>query len=180
MLTPHIFGAVYSTSAVSVYSFSLVRFWPGENNLNATDCFLGKEPRKLHHGLLTTSDWNPICFCLLHHKISTHVRFSNELTSPCEFQIVFGLLGIDSNLQEPNRKKTKPIKVSPVVYRPTKNCFISTVTLAWMPDELSPAHNIFGREVRSGIAPLGKNYAGAEADRTNQIVQGGLYTMMDR
>ena len=30
--------------------------------------------------------------------------------------------------------------------------------VAWMPDELSPAHNIFGREVRSGVAPLGRNY----------------------
>ena len=28
-----------------------------------------------------------------------------------------------------------------------------------MPDELSPTHNIWGREVRSGIAPLGRNYA---------------------
>ena len=25
-----------------------------------------------------------------------------------------------------------------------------------MPDECSPAHNIWGREVRSGIAPLGE------------------------
>ena len=31
--------------------------------------------------------------------------------------------------------------------------------VAWMPDELSPAHNILGREVRSGIALLGRNYA---------------------
>ena len=46
--------------------------------------------------------------------------------------------------------------------------------LAWMPDELSPAHNIFGREVRSGIAPLGKNYDGAKADQTNQIVRAGF------
>ena len=46
--------------------------------------------------------------------------------------------------------------------------------VAWQPDELSPAHNIFGWEVRSGIAPLGKNYAGAEADRTNQIVRAGF------
>ena len=30
--------------------------------------------------------------------------------------------------------------------------------LAWMPDELSPTHNILGREFRSGIAPLGRNY----------------------
>ena len=45
-------------------------------------------------------------------------------------------------------------------------------TLAWMPDELSPAHNIFGREVWSGIAPLGKNYA--EADQTNEIVRVGF------
>ena len=41
-----------------------------------------------------------------------------------------------------------------------------------MPDELSPAHNIWGREVRSGIAPLGRNYARTEAVRTNQIVRG--------
>ena len=32
------------------------------------------------------------------------------------------------------------------------------IYLAWMPDELSPAHTILGREVRSGIAPLGRNY----------------------
>ena len=43
-----------------------------------------------------------------------------------------------------------------------------------MPDELSPAHNIFGREVRSGIAPLGRNYARTEAVRTNQIVRAGF------
>src|SRR4029434_2190673 len=30
--------------------------------------------------------------------------------------------------------------------------------VAWMPDERSPAHNILGREVRSGIAPLRRNY----------------------
>ena len=30
--------------------------------------------------------------------------------------------------------------------------------LAWMPDELSHAHTFFGREVRSGVAPLGRNY----------------------
>ena len=46
--------------------------------------------------------------------------------------------------------------------------------VAWMPDKLSPAHNIFGREVRSGIAPLGKNYDGAKADQTNQIVRAGF------
>src|SRR4029434_1164166 len=34
----------------------------------------------------------------------------------------------------------------------------STSVLAWMPDERSPAHNILGREVRSGVAPLGRNY----------------------
>ncbi|CAB1431565.1 unnamed protein product [Pleuronectes platessa] len=33
-----------------------------------------------------------------------------------------------------------------------------------MPDELSPAHNISGREVRSGVAPLGRNYARYEID----------------
>src|SRR4029434_4561935 len=27
-----------------------------------------------------------------------------------------------------------------------------------MPDELSHAHTFFGREVRSGVAPLGRNY----------------------
>src|SRR4029434_8969268 len=32
------------------------------------------------------------------------------------------------------------------------------ITLAWMPDEFSHAHNNFGREVRSGVAPLGRNY----------------------
>ena len=30
--------------------------------------------------------------------------------------------------------------------------------VAWMPDELSHAHKLFGREVRSGVAPLGRNY----------------------
>ena len=32
------------------------------------------------------------------------------------------------------------------------------VHLAWMPDELSHAHTNLGREVRSGVAPLGRNY----------------------
>ena len=50
----------------------------------------------------------------------------------------------------------------------------STWHLAWMPDELSPAHNIWGREVRSGIALLGRNYARTEAVRTNQIVRAGF------
>ena len=50
----------------------------------------------------------------------------------------------------------------------------STSTLAWMPDELSPAHNIWGREVWSGIAPLGRNYARTEAVRTNHIVRAGF------
>ena len=27
-----------------------------------------------------------------------------------------------------------------------------------MPDELSHGHKFFGREVRSGVAPLGRNY----------------------
>ena len=40
-----------------------------------------------------------------------------------------------------------------------------------MPDELSPAHKI-----RSGIAPLGRNYARTEAVRTNQIVRAGSTT----
>ena len=43
-----------------------------------------------------------------------------------------------------------------------------------MPDELSPAHNILGREVRSGIAPLGRNYARTEAVRANEIVRAGF------
>ena len=46
--------------------------------------------------------------------------------------------------------------------------------LAWMPDELSPGHNMWGREVRSRIAPLGRNYARTEAVRTNQIVRAGF------
>src|SRR4029434_4094618 len=32
------------------------------------------------------------------------------------------------------------------------------IEVAWMPDELSPAHKILGWEVRSGVAPLGRNY----------------------
>src|SRR4029434_6969631 len=31
-------------------------------------------------------------------------------------------------------------------------------SLAWMPDELSHAHTHFGREARSGVTPLGRNY----------------------
>ena len=38
----------------------------------------------------------------------------------------------------------------------TRFIWVFGSTLAWMPDELSPAHNIFGGEVRSGIAPLGR------------------------
>ena len=54
-------------------------------------------------------------------------------------------------------------------------CFSGGSTLiAWMPDEFSPAHNILGREVRSGIAPLGRNYARTEAVRSNQIVRAGF------
>ena len=30
-----------------------------------------------------------------------------------------------------------------------RNCLKYTIVLAWMPDELSPAHNIFGRELRA-------------------------------
>ena len=47
--------------------------------------------------------------------------------------------------------------------------------LAWEPAELSPAHNIWGREVCSGIAPLRTENC---SDQSN--CQGGLYTMMDR
>ena len=53
-------------------------------------------------------------------------------------------------------------------------CFKWGVRLAWMPDEFSPAHNIWGREVRSGIAPLGRNSARTETVRTNQIVRAGF------
>src|SRR4029434_1727990 len=35
---------------------------------------------------------------------------------------------------------------------------LSPLNLAWMPDKLSHAHTFFGREVRSGVAPLGRNY----------------------
>src|SRR4029434_475632 len=41
------------------------------------------------------------------------------------------------------------------------DCVFSThcnSSLAWMPDELSPAHNNLNREVRSGIAPMGRNF----------------------
>ena len=37
-------------------------------------------------------------------------------------------------------------------------CALCQEVLAWMPDELSHAHKLFGREVRSGVAPLGRNY----------------------
>src|SRR4029434_2205009 len=37
-------------------------------------------------------------------------------------------------------------------------CTGCTESLAWMPDELSPAHKMLGWEVRSGVAPLGRNY----------------------
>ena len=47
--------------------------------------------------------------------------------------------------------------------------------VAWMPDELSPAHNIFAGEVRSDIAPLGKNYARAKADRPIKLSGRALY-----
>ena len=48
-----------------------------------------------------------------------------------------------------------------------------------MPDELSPAHNIFGREVRSGVAPLGRNYLHTkiceEIDRPIKLSGRALY-----
>src|SRR4029434_7356746 len=51
--------------------------------------------------------------------------------------------------------------------------------IAWMPDELSPAHNILGREVRSGIAPLGRNYILTkiceEIDRPIKLSRRALY-----
>ena len=58
----------------------------------------------------------------------------------------------------------------------TEMCFSSKVDkfIPWIPDEFSPAHNIWGREVRSGIAPLGRNYARPEAGQTNQIVRAGF------
>ena len=62
-----------------------------------------------------------------------------------------------------------------VTHNETNNLTFNRVyAVAWMPDELSPAHNIWGREVRSGIAPLERNYARTEAVRTNQIVRAGF------
>ena len=52
--------------------------------------------------------------------------------------------------------------------------------VAWEPATLSPAHNIWDREVRSGIAPLGRNYLRTENCSDQSNCQGGLYTMMDR
>src|SRR4029434_1693987 len=53
------------------------------------------------------------------------------------------------------------------------------IFLAWMPDELSPAHNILGREVRSGVAPLGRNYLLTkiceEIDRPIKLSSRALY-----
>src|SRR4029434_8071999 len=55
----------------------------------------------------------------------------------------------------------------------------SCLTLAWMPDELSHAHKHFGREVRSGVAPLGRNYLLTkiceEIDRPIKLSRRALY-----
>ena len=51
----------------------------------------------------------------------------------------------------------------------------STEILAWVPAELSPAHNIWGRGVRSGIAPWWRNYVrNRKIVRTNQNVRAGF------
>src|SRR4029434_10391133 len=51
----------------------------------------------------------------------------------------------------------------------------TTFTLAWMPDELSPAHKILGREVRSGITPLGRNYFRTEIAGPIKLSRRALY-----
>ena len=54
--------------------------------------------------------------------------------------------------------------------------------LAWMPDELSPAHNIWGQEVRSGTwhCSVGEKLCPNRSCSDQSNCQGGLYTMMDR
>ena len=51
--------------------------------------------------------------------------------------------------------------------------------IAWMPDELSPAHKNWSREVRSGLAPLGRNYLLTkiceEIDRPIKLSRRALY-----
>ena len=48
-----------------------------------------------------------------------------------------------------------------------------------MPDELSPAHKMLGREVRSGVALLGRNYLLTkiceEIDRPIKLLGRALY-----
>ena len=56
----------------------------------------------------------------------------------------------------------------------TTNISLEYIHLAWVPAVLSPAHNIWGREVPSGIAPLGHSFALTEAVGTNQIVRAGF------
>src|SRR4029434_4293070 len=47
--------------------------------------------------------------------------------------------------------------------------------LAWMPDELSPAHKMLGWEVRSGVAPLGRNYLRSEIYGPIKLSRRALY-----
>ncbi len=79
-LAPSIFRAVYSAFAVNVYSLSLVQFWPGENNLNIAEGFLGKQPRKVHHGPLKYKGLDSDLFWLCNHKISIHARIQVNKT----------------------------------------------------------------------------------------------------
>src|SRR4029434_7300811 len=44
-----------------------------------------------------------------------------------------------------------------------------------MPGEFSPAHNILGREVRSGVAPLGRNYLRTEIAGPIKLSRRALY-----
>ena len=47
--------------------------------------------------------------------------------------------------------------------------------LAWISDELSPAHKILVREVRSGITPLGRNYLRTDIAGPIKLSRRALY-----
>ena len=58
------------------------------------------------------------------------------------------------------------------------DCVFSThcnSSLAWMPDELSPAHNFLGWEVRSGITPLRRNYLRTDIALPIKLSRQALY-----
>ena len=68
------------------------------------------------------------------------LRWKTFIHKTCKQSIPKGSSNLGKQQGKGNRYKTRK----------------SQIHIAWMPDELSPAHKILGREVRSGVAPLGR------------------------